>query len=182
MFKLSSLVADPNATWTTVGKRMIDFLRSPFVPGDPVRLKTTLIRLVFGRVLLVTAFLAASTWSLFNSQHPAGDMNVIFLVLGATYALSVANVIWVHYTSNLVAVAYGQGLTDVLLASMVIYATGGTGSPFVVLYLLIIAGSAMVLSSHGAVVIAAASGICYAVISSGALPKIGPNDTSVSAP
>ncbi len=182
MFKLSSLVADPNATWTSVGRKMIDFLRSPYVPGDPQRLKRTLIRLVFGRVLLVTAFLAASTWSLFNSAQPAGSMNVIFGVLAATYALSVANVIWVHYTSNLVAVAYGQGLTDVLLASGVIYATGGTGSPFVVLYLLIIAGSAMVVSSHGAVVIAAACGIGYAVISSGALPSLGHNETSVSAP
>ena len=67
-----------------------------------------------------------------------------------------------------------------ILVSIMIYVTGGAVSPFLFLYLLPIPVAAIVLSSHGAVVIAAFSGMCYAVIASGLIQRLDGLEVSAS--
>lgn len=129
------------------------------------QLRSTLVRLVFLRVLVITLLLLVSAWSVVARANYSWATSHLFWQLEIVLVVSLANVLIVRRTTKLVAVGYVQLLVDVLLSSLVIIASGSAAAIF--LYLLVIIGAAALFGGHGAVIIGALSGICYALIASG---------------
>lgn len=128
------------------------------------KLRRTLGQLILIRVLIVAVLLGTTTWDLFNFGTVFSSRSV-FLTIGVIFALSLANALLLRRATNLKLFGYCQFGLDVIISSIVIYATG---SPVgISLYLLLIVAAAVVFSRNGAVVVAAGAGLCYAVFASG---------------
>lgn len=142
-----------------------DFLSAAPGSTEPEQLRRTLGQLVMMRVLVLSVFLGAKTYELLTG--PSGDMRLLFGAIGFTYAASLANVLYLKYTTKPVRAGYLQLALDVLLATLAIEVTNSTVSIF--LYLLVIVAAAMVFSRFGAVIVAALCGIAWGALSSGLL-------------
>ncbi len=152
------------------GRRLKDFLLSTPEFKNPERLRETLSQLVLIRVLILSVLLSMSAWQLLASGSRESS-SVLFAVIGLTYGVSVLNALWIRRVAKLYLFGYVQLAIDVLLATLAIYVTSSLVS--ISLYLLIIVAAALLFSRHGAVVIAAFSGLCYSLLATGLLPDIG---------
>jgi len=150
---------------------------------EPARLRVTLTKLVLLRICILTALLSTSAWALLASGTASRSINynLSFWIIGCTYAISLVNIYLVRKAERLLELGYLQFLVDVALVSAAIYISGGPTSPFVVLFLVVIVGAAVVLNREGAVIIAAAAGLSYAVIAGDVLPRVSPDFVSASA-
>ncbi len=165
----NSTIREKKAEKNSVLSGVLSFFRSRPEIAHPDKLRRLLVELVVVRVMVVSLLLGASAWDLIKSVSPAGDKQMIFWPIAATYAISVVNVILLRKTKYLYAWGYGQLVCDVLLSSLVIYVTGSNASIF--LYVLVILEAAVVFSRHGALIIAGCSGLAYALLN--LLPAAG---------
>jgi two-component system response regulator PilR (NtrC family) len=142
-------------------------------------LRSTLSRLILVRVGILSIILGIAAWELFGSHLEQEPRSITtFWSIGVIYAVSIVNALLLRSAKRLQLFAYGQLGVDVILATLAIYVTNSTVSIF--LYLLVIIAAAVVSSRNGAVIIAALSGLCYALLMSGILPAINgmkPNAT-----
>lgn len=147
--------------------RLREFFFSAPETKSPKELRVMLSRLILVRVVLLSMLLVNSSWSvLSNGPLEKGGMGV-FWAFGTIYTVSLLNALLLRSTSWIRTVGYLQLLLDVLLATAAIFITNSAISIF--LYLLVIVGAALIFSRHGAVIIAAFSGLCYGALASGLL-------------
>lgn len=136
---------------------------------DFEKLRRTLSQLILVRLVILTTLLVTTAWDILQHGAAQPDTHLVFWSIAITYAISGINATWLWFTKRLKQFGYGQFTVDVLLATLAIYVTNSAMS--ISLYLLIIVAAALVFSRHGTVVIAAFSGLCYAVLTSGLLPS-----------
>ena len=119
--------------------------------------------LLFGRVLIISAFLGAlSLVSLSGVDNPyVVSINLLFGIVIVTYVFTIISAAVLQRVEDVRALAHVQVGFDVLLTTGVLYLTGGADSPFPFLYSLPIINSATILFGRGALVTAAMATLAY---------------------
>jgi two-component system sensor histidine kinase PilS (NtrC family) len=126
-------------------------------------LRTKLVWLSIFRMVATTLMLAALAVRLTDASArgvSAAD-SLWFLVIGVVYALTLVYGLWLRRGSTGSAVAYVQLLGDVLLATSLVYLTGGPESPFTFAYLVAILAGSILLYQRGALLTAFASASAF---------------------
>jgi PAS domain S-box-containing protein len=119
---------------------------------------------LFGRVLMVTVFLAAAG-SLTLLGGPRREISTVtFWVVAAAYAGTLASALLVRRVARAELLAYLQVVFDVLLLTGAIALVGHVEGPWILLYILPITSAAGLLMMPGALTAAALSTVAYAVI------------------
>ncbi|MFN8392406.1 MAG: sigma 54-interacting transcriptional regulator [Bdellovibrionota bacterium] len=134
------------------------------------KLRRMLGKLILIRVAVLSIILGVTGWELLTAGAGPEPRSVTFWSFALIYGVSAANALLLRRVQRLALFAYVQLSVDVILATLAIYVTNSAVSIF--LYLLVIVAAALVSSRKGAVVIAALSGICYALLMSGVLPPL----------
>ena len=124
--------------------------------------RNDLLRWIYlGRLTLVTAILAAAlyVWPIARPQ----DTRVVIVMFLAAYAVTAAS-FW--YSHLLVReprkdFLYAQVILDVLLVTGVVHVTGGPGSSFAPLYILVVSAGALLLPLPGGVLVGALASMVY---------------------
>ena len=129
---------------------------------------------LFGRVLMISAFLGAlSLVSLWGSQNPyLVSNNLLFGIVVVTYAFTMASAMLLQRLVELEIFSYVQVGFDVLVTTGVLYLTGGPDSPFPFLYSLPIINSATLLFGRGALTTASMAAVAYTGLIGGMLSGI----------
>jgi len=137
-------------------------------------------RLILLRVLILSTILGLASWDTLTETSPTPLQSTnVFIAIGSIYALSALNATLLRRAKDLNLLAYFQLGLDVVFATLAIYITNSAVSIF--LYLLTIVAAAVVSNRKGAVVIAAFSGISYALLMSGILPPFAGHRPSASS-
>jgi len=114
------------------------------------------------RVLFITVLLGSLLiLQLYLRREPE---HALYAVIVATYLLTIGYSVVFSRIGNLTLFSYVQVIGDVLLASGLIYITGGLDSPFSFLYILTILAAGFLLLRRGNFIVAAFAGICYGAI------------------
>jgi PAS domain S-box-containing protein len=133
--------------------------------------------LLFGRVLIISAFLGAlSLVSLSGGTNPyVVSINLLFGIVAVTYAFTMASAIVLQGVVDLDRFSHLQVGFDVVLTSGVLYLTGGPDSPFAFLYSLPIINGASLLFNRGALTTAVMAAVAYTGLLGGMLGGIIPS-------
>ncbi len=138
----------------------------PGVVDDPdaTGLFTRLTYLTAFRLVIVTALLGATAWvSLRPSVDYAWKIFVLLYGLIAfVYAASLGYLWLLRRRQQLQPLAYAQVVGDLLVATFLVYVTGGADSLFTFMYLLAIVNAAILLNRTGAIVAALGSAVMFA--------------------
>ena len=119
---------------------------------------------LFGRVLMVTVFLAAAG-SLTLLGGPKRDLGTLtFWVIAAAYAGTIASALLVRRVARAELLAYLQVVFDVLLLTGAIALVGHVEGPWILLYVLPITSAAGLLMLPGAFTAAGLSTVAYGVV------------------
>lgn len=100
-------------------------------------------------------------------QFRYGTLNHAYLPLipvAFAYLFSIAYAVFSRFAENLFRFAYFQLVTDVFLVTGIIHFTGGAESPFTILYIFVIIGSAISLSKSATYVIATGASFLFALM------------------
>jgi len=136
----------------------LDGVKAPSLEERDAQLRWLLLLRVAiaSAVLLVTLYL--------QFLDATFSLRPLFLVVGAAYAISL---VWAVLHNWLLAWPPFAGLQlsfDIVLATLLIYFMGGLQSPFVVLYLVIVAAAGLMLTRAGASYIAGLTVVCYGFV------------------
>ena len=165
----------PSTLSSEAADKLRAFLWSTASSLEAANLKPLLIKLVFVRVLLLSIFMAVSTSEFSLVKYRGFEKQQLFWAIGLIYAISLANVIWLHFSpekffaKRVFFFGYLQLGIDILLSTLLIYASAS--STYVPLYIIIIIAAASMFSSHGAIITAAFSGLCYSIVVFGFDPE-----------
>ncbi len=134
-------------------------------PASPLDLHTQskLVQFNLARLALMTLVLFTT---IFLRQEVLGEAAIlqIYGALCASFLISLINVSLWDQTLRVRLYIPSQLLYDLLLTSYLVYLTGVNDSIFLVLYLLNIVFASVVFQLHGALTVAALSGVVYAFI------------------
>ncbi|HUF89309.1 MAG TPA: ATP-binding protein [Gemmatimonadota bacterium] len=111
--------------------------------------------------LSMASALALAATVVRSSQAPASPIWVVVLVVGVPLAATVVSLLWTRrreISPRFLAVQVGH---DLLLVTTAVVLTGGVGSEFAYMYVLLIAVAGLVLGLGGAVLAATGSAIAY---------------------
>jgi len=138
---------------------------SPMVPEEPTggRVKWLLVfRAIVVTVLLTTSLLVrAST----NEDFFAEGANYLYVVAGASFASIMLGAIVLRWRPRLAtAVAYSQLVADALVATALVWLTGGAESVFGFLYSLSVLNGAIVVGRRAALIMSAVSALLFAAV------------------
>ncbi|HEX2686574.1 MAG TPA: ATP-binding protein [Kofleriaceae bacterium] len=117
-------------------------------------------RLLLLRTLVISVVLGLSLWILATGK--AIPLSAVWLqsgIIAATYLTSIVFGVLLRHGLPAGRVARTMQAVDIVVTSLLVYATGGAESPYVVLYSLSIVGAGSLLYRRGAVVITLASAI-----------------------
>ena len=129
-------------------------------------LRTKLVWLSIFRMVATTLMLATLAVRLTDASTgsvSAAD-SLSFLVIGVVYAMTLVYGLWLRRGSTGTAVAYVQLLGDVLLATSLVYLTGGPESPFTFAFLVAILAGSILLYQRGALLTAVASASAFVAL------------------
>jgi len=121
--------------------------------------------LVVFRIAVVTFLLglvAVVQFKLPDSLPPA-SINAIYTVIIITYIASILYAFLLKATRNIFISVYLQSTVDIVLATVLVYATGGIESVYSTLYPLIIIYSVLFLGKRGGLFIASMVSIVYGI-------------------
>jgi two-component system sensor histidine kinase PilS (NtrC family) len=118
---------------------------------------------MLARVLIVTFLLGLAT---FIEVKGAGSLSalsasMLFKTILLTYLLSILFLLVLRYIPNLILNVYIQSLCDLLLVTVMVYATGGIRSIYSAFYPLVIIYSVLFLGKKGGIIIASFAAIFY---------------------
>ncbi len=134
---------------------------------------------LFSRVLVITLFLGGTIVYQLRSGADSSRtaLTWLYLLVALTYCQVVSSAILLPRIRHLRVFAQIQLTWDLLVASLLIYLTGGIGSIFSFLFLLIIGSASVLLPRRDVLFVASASAILYGSILDlqyyGYLPAIG---------
>ncbi|MCP4667869.1 MAG: PAS domain S-box protein [Deltaproteobacteria bacterium] len=118
------------------------------------------------RVLFISLLLGASIFiQVRETKTYFGQIQAChYLIIAGIYFLTFIYAAIYKYSKNLFLFAYFQLLLDTLIATVIIYATGGIESIFSFLYILTIINSSIILYRRGGFIIASISSILYGLL------------------
>jgi two-component system sensor histidine kinase PilS (NtrC family) len=119
------------------------------------------------RTVAATLLLAVNAVRLFSRPpgEEVGSAEVFSLwVSGAVYLMVLIQAAWLRRSRPSAASAAAHVAGDVLLATALVFLTGGADSPFTFTYLLAVVGAAILLDQRGALLAAAASSLAYVAL------------------
>lgn len=119
--------------------------------------------LLFGRVLVVSVFLAAASSVTLLESKPREIGAITFWVIAAAYAGTIASALLVRKVARAELLAYLQIGLDVLLLTGAMALVGQMEGPWALLYILPITSAAALLLLPGALVAAGLSAVAYAL-------------------
>ena len=134
----------------------------------PIRdLNLKLVWLTAFRAVATSLLLAATAFPLLSrpvTQELSKQEYLSFGVIGGVYALTLIYSLILRKGRAGPLAAYLQVLSDVALASTLVYFTGGAESPFTFAFSLAVIGAAIVLGQRGALAAAIASTVAYSFL------------------
>jgi two-component system sensor histidine kinase PilS (NtrC family) len=116
--------------------------------------------LMIGRVILITIFLGSSATLELGFRafpHPS----FLFIIIAVTYLLTIFYAVILNRFQKFQLQAEIQLSVDVLIATGIVYVTGGIESWFPFTYLLVIIAGSIILYSRGGLLVASLSSILY---------------------
>lgn len=142
---------------------------SPFSgPGTAFGdLRARLVWITAFRTVAATLLLLVNAFRLFSGPptEEAGSPEVLSLwVSGAVYLVVLIQAAWLRRSRPSMASAMTHVGGDVLLATALVFLTGGADSPFTFTYLLAVVGAAILLDQRGTLVVAAATSVAYVAL------------------
>ena len=125
-----------------------------------------LLWLMFFRVVVVTFLLGGTALIQLREQATflSPSLMSLYLLIGFTYFLTFVYAILINQLKSLDGLAYLQVMGDVFFVTILIYATGGFDSLFTSAYLWGIVAASILLYGRGALIVAGASGLAYAIL------------------
>lgn len=173
---------------------MADRLQARVVGGGPasvppparepaaaeVRLYRRLTYLTAFRIVIISALLGATTWvSVKPDEELGGPLSaLLYGVSSFVYAASLAYLWLLRRRRQLKALAYAQVAGDLLVATFLVYLTGGADSIFTLMYPLAIVNASVLLDRGGALVSAVGGAIVFGVLAlsleAGLVPPAAP--------
>ncbi len=122
--------------------------------------------LMLFRVLVVSFLLGIAAFIQIRGADSLSQVSLysIFIVIGATYLLSIIYVVLLRMVKSILSSVYVQSFFDIVLITILVYATGGIESVYSTLYPLVIIYSVIFLGRKGGILAASASGIVYGVL------------------
>jgi len=145
------------------GDSLVNAPPAPPATADPRR---RIERLLLLRTLVITVVLGLSLWLLVNGEAPARA--AVWLqssIIGATYVAAIVFGVMLRRGVAPATVAKPMLATDVVLTALLVYITGGAGSPYVVLFALTIVAAGALAYRRGATIITIAAVFAMIAIS-----------------
>jgi two-component system, NtrC family, sensor histidine kinase PilS len=139
-------------------------------PPDPkipqTELSGRLQRLMFLRVLLVSALLGASVFIQVRQTKTFFEdiQNAHYFLIAVIYLFTVFYILLLKAMRDLEKLAYLQLLVDTFFVTAIIYTTGGIESFFSFLYILTIINGSILLYRRGGMTLASSSSILYGLL------------------
>lgn len=129
-------------------------------------LKKSLQWLMLLRVVIATFLLGATAYIQIRERYLYlfPSLNYIYIFIGFTYFLTIVYGSLLSKIKNLKTMAYQQISGDVVLATILIYITGGAESIFSFVYLLSIISASMILYRRGGLIVASMSTILFGIL------------------
>jgi two-component system sensor histidine kinase PilS (NtrC family) len=124
------------------------------------RLKT----LMAVRLVMVTTLLLVAAYTEAVSEFLL-PFNPFYVLIGATYALTVVHALLLRFVRRLAALVYVQIVGDLLVTTGLVYLTGGSRAGFTLLYpLAVLAGATLLDRRSGGLVLAGLATSFYALL------------------
>jgi two-component system sensor histidine kinase PilS (NtrC family) len=122
--------------------------------------------LMLFRVLVVSFLLGIAAFIQIRGADSLSQVSLysIYIVIGVTYLLSIIYVVLLRIVKNILSSVYVQSFFDIVLITILVYATGGIESVYSTLYPLVIIYSVIFVGRKGGLLAASASGIVYGVL------------------
>jgi len=119
------------------------------------------------RLVVVTALLGMTAWVSLRSpdEFEARMQALLFGIAGFVYAVSVGYLFVLRGRRQLAWLAQAQVAGDMIMATYLVYITGGADSVFTLMYPLAIVNAAVLLRRTGAVLAAAGAAVAFAGLS-----------------
>jgi two-component system sensor histidine kinase PilS (NtrC family) len=131
-------------------------IHPPIAPASDLGRRVT--RLLLLRTLVISVVLGLSIWILATAQDvPAPAVWLQSAIIALTYLTSIVFGVLLRRGTPAREVARPMHAADVIVTSLLVYATGGAESPYIFLYALSIVGAGALLYRRGAFVVALAS-------------------------
>lgn len=113
-------------------------------------LERRLWRLAFFRVVMITTLLAIAIWVEMVSETLL-QVNSLYLLIVATYVLTLLHSVSLHLLGPRVALVYAQVVGDLLIITGLVYLTGGIGTRagFMLLYPISVLSGSVMLQGRG---------------------------------
>lgn len=129
-------------------------------------LKNKVLKLVTFRVVIVTLLMGATAFIHIKEGGGLLAQAVIpvYVLIVTSYLVTILSLIALKFIEKADRFAEMQVATDVMLATALVYVTGGIDSIFSFLYIFIIIGSGIVLQGRGVILIASLSSILYGAL------------------
>ena len=125
-----------------------------------IRYKVRLLMIL--RVTVITLLLGSLAVLQFHQNRQLTP--AVYFIIAATYFLTIVYSLVYNSIKDMSVFAYVQIFGDVLLATGVVYSTGGLDSPFSFTYLFSIIAAGLILPRRGSIVFASMSGIAYGML------------------
>jgi two-component system sensor histidine kinase PilS (NtrC family) len=130
--------------------------------GDAESLKRKIKALTVFRALFVTLLFGSSY--LFRGSEQLLQIRSLFYLIGSVYFVTLIYAFLLDKVRNLFLLAYIQLVLDVILATLLIYVSGGIESWFSFTLVLIIIASSIILNKKAGFVIATLSSVSYGML------------------
>jgi len=130
-------------------------------------LRARLVWITAFRTVAATLLLLVNAVRLFSgpATDAVGSPEVLSLwVSGAVYLVVLIQAAWLRHSRPSMASAMTHVAGDVLLATALVFLTGGADSPFTFTYLLSVVGAAILLDQRGTLVAAGATSLAYVAL------------------
>jgi len=157
--------------------------------SNQLGLHRRLVWLTLLRIVLTTVLLAASTLILLKAQRDELGRyeRILYGIVAASYLASLIYLLLLRSTRVVSSpLAYTQVAGDVLIASCLVYLTGGTESVVVFMFPLTVVSAAVLLYRRGAMVAAVLSSVGLLFVASGTayelLPPVGAKAQALPPP
>lgn len=140
---------------------------SPSHSERPGELRTKLLWITIFRTVAITLLLAAIAVRLLANPLPEAlstTDTLAFIAIGAVYLLTLFYAFWLKRREVGPVAAWGQVGADIVLATGLVYATGGADSPYAFTYLLAVVAASILLYQRGAIIAAVTSSVAFTAL------------------
>lgn len=130
--------------------------------GDAESIKRRIKALIVFRALLITLLFGSSFF--FKGSEQLLQTRLLYYLIGSFYFVTLVYSFLLDKIRTLFLFAYAQLIIDVILATLLIYVTGGVESWFSFTLILIIIASSIILNKKAGFVIATLSSVTYGML------------------